>query len=136
MAPIKFIWQAITNSMMMKEWHFSFAEDFKLETGTVFEWMAGDTINKQWLHHGKILEIIPNKKLMRSWEFSSYSGSSALSCNHLEVNNNTTKVILTHQLNIAFDNSVIELGKENFEMGLNHIINICLAEYLNKISTL
>jgi uncharacterized protein YndB with AHSA1/START domain len=132
-APLALVWQAITNRAMMKEWYFDFAGDFKLETGAIFEWTAGDT-NYQWLHRGKMLEIIPGEKLVHSWEYPGYSGSSTVSWNFLKINEKQTKVTLTHQFNIPFDSNVAELKRENFETGWNHIINISLEEYLHKIT--
>ena len=132
-APIALVWQAITDRAMIKEWYFDFADDFKLETGAVFEWKAGDTEKKQWLHRGKMLEIIPNEKLVHTWEYPGYSGISTLSWNLLKVDEGTTRVILIHEFTIPFDSTVAELKTANFEMGWNHIINISLEEYLGKI---
>lgn len=130
--PVELVWQAITNKAMMKEWYFDFAEDFKLEVGAVFEWKAGDTKDKQWLHRGEMLEIIPNQKLSHTWEYPGYSGSSKLTSNLSKIDDATTKVLLVHEFTFPFDSTVAALKKENFEMGWNHIINISLGEYLNK----
>lgn len=132
-APITLVWQAITDRAMMKEWYFDFAEDFKLEPGAVFEWTAGDTEDNQWLHRGKMLEIVPDEKLVHTWEYPGYSGTSTLSWNLLKVDDATTKITLVHEFTIPFDSNVDALKTENFEMGWNHIINISLEEYLNKI---
>jgi uncharacterized protein YndB with AHSA1/START domain len=132
--PIALVWQAITNRAIMKEWYFNFAEDFKLETGAVFEWKAGDTESKQWLHRGKMLEIIPEEKLVHSWEYPGYSGTSTLSWNLLKVDDTTTTVTLVHEFTIPFGSNVPELKTENFKIGWTHIINISLEEYLNKIT--
>jgi uncharacterized protein YndB with AHSA1/START domain len=132
-APIALVWQAITNRAMMKEWYFDFAEDFKLQTGAVFEWTAGDHNSKQWLHRGKMLEIIPDKKLVHTWEYPGYTGISTLSWNLLKIDDAKTKIILIHEFTIPFDSSIVELKRENFEGGWAHIINISLEDYLNKI---
>jgi uncharacterized protein YndB with AHSA1/START domain len=134
-APIALVWQAITNRAMTKEWYFNFDEDFKLQTSAVFEWTAGDHNSKQWLHRGKMLEIISEKKLVHTWEYPGYSGTSTLSWNLLKIDNATTKITLVHEFTIPFDSSIAELKRENFEMGWNHIINISLKEYLDKITT-
>lgn len=133
-ASIALVWQAITDRNRMKAWYFNFAEDFKLETGAIFEWTAGDTKDKQWLHRGKMLEIIPHEKLVHTWEYPGYSGTSTLQWNLLKVDDATTKVTLIHEFTIPFDITVAELKKENFEKGWTHIINISLTEYLTKIS--
>ena len=132
-APINLVWQAITDRAMMKEWYFDFDEDFKLEAGAVFEWTAGDTKDKQWLHRGKMIEIIPNEKLVHTWEYPGYSGTSTLHWNLVKVNEATTKVSLIHEFTIPFDSTVAALKTANFEMGWTHIINVSLEEYLDKI---
>jgi len=134
-APIELVWQALTDRAKLKEWYFSFAEDFKLETGAVFEWQAGSPDGKQWLHRGKMLEIIPHQKLVHSWEYPGYSGTSVLTWNLTKLDDNTTRIVLTHEFTVPFDNSVAELGKENFVTGWNHIIHISLQEYLTRVSS-
>lgn len=133
-APIDLVWQAITDRAMMKEWYFNFADDFKLETGAVFEWKAGDTKSKEWLHRGKMLEIIPNQKLVHTWEYPGYSGTSTVTWNLLKIDDNTTHVTLIHEFTIAFDSTVAALKRENFEMGWTHIVNISLQEYLTRLN--
>jgi uncharacterized protein YndB with AHSA1/START domain len=133
-APIALVWQAITNRAMMKEWYFNFAEDFKLEPGAVFEWTAGDTEDNQWLHRGKMIEIIPDEKLVHTWEYPGFSGTSTLSWNLLKIDEATTKITLIHEFIIPFDSIVEALKTENFEMGWTHIINISLTGYLNKLN--
>ena len=133
-APIDLVWQAITDRAMMKEWYFDFVEDFKLEPGAVFEWKAGDTENNQWQHRGKMLEIITNQKLVHTWEYPGYSGTSTVSWNFLKIDDSTTNVTLIHEFSIPFDSAVAALKKENFEMGWKHIINISLQDYLNQLN--
>lgn len=131
-APVKLVWQAITDPAMMKEWYFKFGADFKLETGAVFEWTAGDTEDNQWLHRGKMLEIVPDERLVHTWEYPGYSGTSTVTWNLYKVDDIATKVILIHEFTIPFDSSVAALSTENFETGWTHIVNISLDEYLNK----
>ena len=133
-APVALVWQAITDRAMMKEWYFNFAEDFKIETGAVFEWRGNDTDCEQWLHRGKMLEIIPDKKLVHTWEYPGYSGTSTLSWNLLKVDEATTKITLVHEFTIPFDSTVAALKQANFEMSWTHIINISLQEYLSKLN--
>jgi uncharacterized protein YndB with AHSA1/START domain len=133
-APINLVWQAITDREMMKEWYFDFAEDFQLQPGAVFEWTAGDNESKQWLHRGKMLEIIPEKKLAHSWEYPGYSGTSTVSWNLTKVDDATTKVTLIHEFNTPFDVTVDALKTENFEAGWTHILTISLKEYLEKLN--
>lgn len=131
-APVNLVWQAITDRTMMKEWYFDFAEDFKLEPGAVFEWTAGDNESKQWLHRGKMVEIVPGEKLVHTWEYPGYSGTSTVSWILSKIDDTTTKVKLLHDFNIPFDATVDALKTENFEMGWIHILTISLQEYLAK----
>lgn len=78
-----------------------------------------------------MLEIIPDEKLVHTWEYPGYSGTSTLSRNLLKVDEVTTKITLLHEFTIPFDSNVTALKTANFEMGWNHIINISLKEYLN-----
>jgi uncharacterized protein YndB with AHSA1/START domain len=133
-APISLVWQAITDRAMMKAWYFDFAEDFKLEPGAVFEWTAGDNESKQWLHRGKMLEIIPQEKLSHTWEYPGYSGTSTVSWNLSKIDDTTTKVTLIHEFTVPFDITVPELEVHNFEKGWSEIIHTSLPEYLDKLN--
>lgn len=133
-APIAFVWQALTDKDMLKEWYFNFAADFKLEVGAVFEWEAGEPNGKQWLHRGQMLEIVPQQKLVHTWEYPGYSGSSTLSWELSALDENHTQIVLTHTFNNPFDKNEAALRKVNFENGWNHIINISLTDYLKRIN--
>ena len=124
------VWQAVTDRNMIKAWYFDFAEDFKLEAGAVFKWSADDTKDKQWLHRGKMPEIIANEKLVHSREYPGYFGTSTLQWNLLKVNDARTKVTLIHEFTVPFDITVAELKNANFEMGWKKIINISFTGYL------
>jgi uncharacterized protein YndB with AHSA1/START domain len=133
-APITLVWQALTDSAMLKEWYFDFAADFKLEVGAVFEWEAGEPNGKQWLHRGQMLEIVPQQKLVHTWEYPGYSGSSTLCWELTPVDEAHTQIVLTHTFDVPFDENEAALRKVNFETGWNHIINISLTDYLNRIN--
>ncbi len=129
-APISLVWNAITNKDAMRKWYFDFAEDWKLEVGQVFEWSAGDLDDKQWLHRGKMLEIIDGQKLVYSWEYPGYVGYSIVSWELEALEEDRTKLTLTHVFTIPFDHNQPALKRENFVGGWDHIVNISLAEFL------
>lgn len=131
-APIGLVWKAITDRNRMKEWYFSFGEDFKLETGAVFEWHAGSPDGKQWLHRGRMLEIVPEQKLVHTWEYPGYTGSSTVHWHLTQIDEHNTRLILIHDFTIPFDPAVTALQKENFITGWNHIIHISLENFLQK----
>jgi uncharacterized protein YndB with AHSA1/START domain len=129
-APVDKVWKAITDREQLKQWYFDFPEDFKLETGYQFDWHAGPPGGKQWLHRGKMMEIIESKKLVHTWEYPGYSGTSTVIWELIPMDKNTTKLIFTHQFNVPFDTKEEALRRENFAAGWNHIINTGLVEFL------
>ena len=128
------LWKAITEREQLKQWYFDFDDSFRLEKNAEFEWTAGDPAGKQWLHKGRILEITKGKKLMHSWEYPGYSGSSVVTWELNVLNENSTELVLTHEFVIPFDKDVEELRREHFEKGWNAIITISLPDYINKIN--
>lgn len=130
---IEILWQVITEREHLKQWYFDFAEDWQLNVGQIFEWSAGDTESKQWLHRGVMLEIIPNQKLVHSWEYPGYSGTSVVTWELHPVDENTTELHFSHVFTIPFDVNEPAFKRENFEMGWNHILNISLVEYVEKM---
>ena len=134
-APIELVWQVITQREHLKNWYFNFAEDWKLEVAATFQWYAEDTECTQWLHAGKMLEIIPEKKLVHTWEYPGFAGTSILSWELEEIDAQHTKIALTHLFKVPFDSSVQALKIENFAAGWNEILNNSLTNYLNKITS-
>jgi uncharacterized protein YndB with AHSA1/START domain len=129
-APVALVWKAITDRALMKEWYFSFGEDFQLTPGAVFEWEAGSPDGKQWLHRGRMLEIVSEQTLVYTWEYPGYTGSSTLYWYLSQVDENTTRLTLIHDFTVPFDPAVAALQKENFVTGWNHIIHISLTGFL------
>jgi uncharacterized protein YndB with AHSA1/START domain len=131
-SPIEMVWKAISDREQTKKWYFDFPESFKMEVGSEFDWMGGEPNGKQWLHRGKITEVIPGKKLVHTWEYPGYSGASTIIWDLTSVDENTTKLNFTHEFTVPFDEKVVELRRENFAEGWNHNINIGLKEFLEK----
>lgn len=131
-APIQMVWKAITEREQLKQWYFDFPESFKAEAGSEFDWYAGDNESKQWLHHGKMLEVVPGKKLVHTWEYPGYSGTSTVSWELSAIDDNTTKLLFTHVFNEPFDENETALHRSNFVQGWHHIINTGLVDFLKK----
>jgi len=129
-APIELVWKAITDKEQLKQWYFDFSEGWKLEIGSVFEWSGGEPNGKQWLHRGKMIEIIEGKKIQHSWEYPGYSGMSTVTWELVAIDDKTTKLIFSHVFDIPFDVKEPAFKTENFVAGWNHIITISLPEYL------
>ncbi len=129
-APIELVWKAITDRAHIKQWSFDFPEGFKLEVGSQFDWYGGPPDGKQWLHRGKMLEIVEGKKLVHSWEYPGYTGLSTVKWELSKVDDSTTKVHFTHIFDIPFDPNEDALRRENFAAGWDSILNSGLVDFL------
>jgi uncharacterized protein YndB with AHSA1/START domain len=128
-APAENVWQAITDKAKMKDWYFDFKE-FKPEVGFEFTWYGGDE-NKQWLHAGKITEVVPGKKIGYTWKYPGYAGESHVTF-ELFAEGNKTRLKLTHSGLETFPSDMPSFNKENFVAGWNEIIGKLLKNYLAK----
>ncbi len=128
-ASIENVWKAITNKNEMKIWYFDF-EEFKPEIGFEFRFYGGPP-EKQYLHICVITEVESEKKLTYSWRYDGYEGISYVTFELFE-ENEKTRLRLTHEGLETFPASNLDLAKENFSEGWNHIIGISLKEYLEK----
>lgn len=127
------LWEVLTNKEHLKQWYFDFADDWKLEIGNQFDWKATSPDCVEWLHRGKMLEIITGKKISHTWEYPGYKGSSVVTWELDAINSDTTRLILTHEFIIPFDTAVEALRRENFVEGWTAIIHTSLKEYLEKL---
>lgn len=116
----------------MRNWYFDFKGQFQLEVGHLFDWYAGDLKDKQWLHRGVILEIIPNKKLVHTWTYPGYSGKAIAYWELSEVDAQTTKLNFRFEFAELFDATQPSLVHGNFVNGWNELILNSLEQYLNK----
>jgi uncharacterized protein YndB with AHSA1/START domain len=129
-APISKVWSAITERDQLKKWYFDFAEDFKPEIDQEFEWYAGEPGCKQWLHRGKVTEVVDGKKLAHTWEYPGYTGKAKVIWELSEVSQSSTKVNFTFEILIPFDSKEEALKRKNFVQGWNSILKTSLEEHL------
>jgi len=131
-SPIATVWSAITDNAQLKKWYFDFSENFKLNVGHEFDWTAGPPEGKQWLHRGKIEEVITGKKLMHSWEYPGYQGKGMVIWELTEIDPSHTRLDFTFKILVPFDQNERDLKRSNFSEGWNHIIHTGLKEFLEK----
>jgi uncharacterized protein YndB with AHSA1/START domain len=124
------LWTALTDNETMKQWYFDFGGNFKLVPGHVFEWEAGPPDGKKWLHRGKMLEIIPEKKLVHSWGYPGYKGEAKLSWVLTEKSKERTLLRLEFEFVQPFEFGVEALRRKNFKEGWKHIVDTALPDYL------
>jgi uncharacterized protein YndB with AHSA1/START domain len=130
-ANVSRVWKAITDKDQMSVWYFNLSE-FKPEVGFEFRFWGGPAEDRQYLHICTITEVIPEHKLVHSWEYEGYEGSTIVSFELFEEGENRTRLRLTHQGLDTFPANIPDFAKENFAEGWTWIIGTALNEYLNK----
>jgi uncharacterized protein YndB with AHSA1/START domain len=130
--PVERVWKAITNKDDMRQWYFDL-EEFKPEVGFEFQFEAGPSDGKQWLHECKVTEVVKERKLTYSWRYPGYDGISYVTF-ELFPEGDKTRLKLTHTGLETFPSDVKELKKENFEFGWTSLIGDSLKKYLQGVA--
>lgn len=122
------VWEALTNTEIMKVWYFDIS-NFKLEVGSEFSFYEGD--KKEYLHEGEILKVEQNVVLQHTWKHPQQSkGSSIVTWEIEETDNNKVKVTLSHEGLENFADAGPNFAPANYEMGWNAIVKTNLRNYL------
>jgi uncharacterized protein YndB with AHSA1/START domain len=131
-APLEKVWSAITDKDKMKQWYFDLA-DFKPEVGFEFQFEGGAE-DRVYLHHCKITEVIPNKKLTYSWRYEGYAGNSFVTWELFEEGKNKTRLKLTHEGLETFPRDNPDFAKQNFVNGWTEIVGTSLEQFVEVAS--
>jgi uncharacterized protein YndB with AHSA1/START domain len=126
-APVKTVWDAITNNAKMKKWYFDIPE-FKPEVGFEFEFTAGSE-KKMYKHLCKVTETEPEKKLSYSWKYADYPGSSVVTFELMPAGHETV-VRLTHTGLESFPQDSPDFALASFTEGWNYILGKGLKEFV------
>lgn len=127
-APLKKVWNALTDKAQMKEWYFDIP-DFELGVQNEFNFFEPGGENK-FHHRGEILEVIPNEKLKYSWSYPEFSKEKTIVKWQLEESQDGTLVTLTHKGLENFEHLGVNFQKESFEEGWKRLIGQNLRGYL------
>ena len=125
-APSEEVWQAITDRYDMKNWYFEVPE-FKPEVGTEFTF-KGENEGRVYIHHCKVMEVIPGRKLKHSWAYEGYEGMSYVTF-ELTPEGDQTRIRLTHEGLETFP-QLPDFKRENFNEGWTMIIGTLLKNYV------
>ena len=128
-APVKKVWDAITNQEQMKQWYFDLAE-FKPEVGFEFQFEAGDE-NQKFLHLCRVTKVIPQKKLTHSWKYDGQNAETYVTWELFD-EGDKTRLRLTHEGLERIVQYGPAFAKENFAAGWTDIIGRSLKEFLEK----
>ena len=129
-APQSKVWNALTSKEQMKEWYFDL-EEFRTEVGFEFRFYAGKDECNQYLHICVITEVIPERKLVYSWQYDGDPGMSYVSW-ELFPEGDKTRLVLTHTGLDTFDETNPDLAVGNFDEGWSYFIDKTLREFVEK----
>lgn len=126
--PIETVWNAITQLDQMKLWFFENIQSFEAVVGfeTQFNVKAP---SRDFLHCWKIIEVIPNQKIVYSWKYQNIKGEGTVTFEVFQ-ENYQTKLILTNEGLESFPPSIPEFARESCIAGWNYFIQQRLTEYL------
>lgn len=120
------VWQAITDRKDMKNWYFDVPE-FTPEVGTEFTF-KGENEGRVYIHHCKVIEVIPGRRLTHSWAYEGYEGMSYVTF-ELTPEGDQTKIRLIHEGLETFP-PLPDFARNNFKEGWTMIIGTLLKNYV------
>lgn len=124
------IWKALTDREEMKSWYFTI-RDFEPEPGNEFDFYESSEGGK-YLHRGRILEIVPNRKLKHTWTYPELSEAVTTVTWELQKEEDGTLVTLIHENIEGFDGLGEAFSRASFTEGWNAIIGKGMKEYVEK----
>ncbi len=127
-APVKKVWQAITDKDQMKQWYFDL-NDFKPEVGFEFRFPGQGHKGEQYMHVCKITEVVPLKKLQYSWQYVGLEGYSVVTFELFE-EADKTRVKLTHTGLETFPKDNTDFARDSFNAGWTELITVLLPKFV------
>lgn len=121
------VWKALTDNATMKKWYFDMPA-FEPTAGFEFQFIGG-TPEKQFLHLCKVMEGVPEKKLVHSWRYDGYPGNSTVTF-ELFAEGDTTLLRVTHEGLGTLAEGGPDFARENFVTGWNAIVGTNLPKFL------
>jgi uncharacterized protein YndB with AHSA1/START domain len=130
-APVKAVWEAITDLEKMQQWYFPMLEEFEPEVGFETRFDVA-TPGNVYAHIWKIKEVIPFKKISYEWKFGGYPGDSVVSW-ELFPDGDGTRLVLTHTGIETFRGDLYpDLSRDNFIKGWADFVGTKLREYVEE----
>lgn len=122
------LWKAITNPEEMVQWFFPQMKDFKAEVGfkTQFNVAVED---RNYMHLWKIIEVIPEQKIVYDWRYENYKGIGHI-CFEISETATGSELTLTNTVLKDFQENIPEFNRESCEGGWNYFLGQQLANYL------
>ena len=130
-APVKKVWDAITNLEQMKQWYFNNIPDFRPEPGFTTQFNVHHE-GKDFLHIWKVTEVVPMKKISYEWRYEGYPGNSLVTF-ELVPEGDSTSLTLTHEGLETFNPELHpEVERKNFVEGWTAFIGSLLKKFVEE----
>lgn len=126
------LWEAISELEQMKLWFFEDIESFSPELGfeTQFNVQSGE---RNFMHLWKLIEVVPQEKLVYSWKYEGYKGASIV-CFETLKNDKGSCLRLTHAVIESFPQTIPEFTSESCLEGWTYFICNRLKSFLERTS--
>ena len=125
---VKAIWNALTNVNDMTQWFFENIPDFKAEVGFETQFVVKPN-ERSFTHLWKIIEVVPNEKIVYDWSYKEYPGKGLVSFIILKDHENPTLQIINEWVE-PFPSEIPEFSEESCRGGWTYFINR-LYKYLH-----
>jgi uncharacterized protein YndB with AHSA1/START domain len=119
-APMSVVWDALTNPEQVKKYFFGTDMKADWKVGGTIEF-TGEWEGKSYHDKGKIVELIPGKKLTYTY-LSSMSGQEDVPENYANVTYELAEENGGTRVTIIQDNVATEEGKQHSEQNWQHIL--------------
>ena len=127
---IEVLWRAITEKDLMVQWFFENIPDFKAEIGFKTEFLV-ENEGRKFTHQWEIIEVIPKKRIVYSWQYKEYPGEGKVYFDISE-ESDTVKLTLTNVGLETFPDTIPEFKRASCEGGWNYFIKNRLKSFLEK----
>lgn len=127
-APMKRVWEALTDKNQMKHWYFK-VDDFKAEVGFEFQFYA-ERSGKTYLHKCRVVEANPITKVAYTWSYDGYVGQSLVTFELFSEDKDNTRLKLTHSDLDTFSKENPEFSQERFKEGWENILGQSLRNFV------
>lgn len=125
------VWKAITDKEQLEKWYF-LLDDFRLTKDFEFRFAGRGHKGEHYIHVCRITDVIPEKRLQYSWQYEGIEGYSVVTFELLALEENKTRLVLTHEGLNSFPQDNADFSGESFRGGWQHLLGTNLPEYLQK----
>ena len=105
------VWKTITELDQMKQWFFENIPKFKPEVGFKNEFIV-QSGEQKFTHLWKILEVIPEQKIIYQWRYAEYPGEGKVTFDLVKGGDRSKLSIISEGMH-SFPQSIPEFSRES-----------------------